>query len=104
MNTTRPPFKLARRVALAHAGVVVAVAALALPALGCVTVKPQQRAILADPTMLFDDDARRAARSGARALRTVRRPTAATASRAEAAVATDHRRAARSRSNAGDWR
>lgn len=25
---------------------------------GCVTVKPQQRATLADPTMLFDDDAR----------------------------------------------
>jgi hypothetical protein len=24
--------------------------------LGCVTVKPQQRAILADPTMVFDGD------------------------------------------------
>ena len=33
-----------------------------LPALGalggCVTVKPQDHATLADPTMLFDDDAR----------------------------------------------
>lgn len=25
---------------------------------GCVTVKPQERATLADPTMRFDDDAR----------------------------------------------
>jgi hypothetical protein len=32
--------------------------ALALGLGGCVTVKPQQRATLADPTMLFDDDAR----------------------------------------------
>jgi len=30
---------------------------LALSASACVTVKPQQRAILADPTMVFDDDA-----------------------------------------------
>jgi hypothetical protein len=31
--------------------------ALVLPLAGCVTVKPQQRATLADPTMTFDDDA-----------------------------------------------
>jgi hypothetical protein len=29
---------------------------LALCALACVTVKPQQRAILADPSMVFDGD------------------------------------------------
>jgi hypothetical protein len=28
---------------------------------GCVTVKPQEHAILADPTMSFDDDARQRA-------------------------------------------
>ena len=30
---------------------------LLLGASACVTVKPQQRATLADPTMVFDDDA-----------------------------------------------
>jgi hypothetical protein len=30
---------------------------LALSASACVTVKPQQRATLADPSMVFDDDA-----------------------------------------------
>jgi Domain of unknown function (DUF4266) len=29
---------------------------IASSALACVTVKPQQRAILADPTMVFDGD------------------------------------------------
>ena len=37
----------------------VALAAVMLGALGgCVTVKPQEHATLADPTMRFDDDAR----------------------------------------------
>jgi hypothetical protein len=35
------------------------ISAFALGSLsGCVTVKPQEHAILADPTMRFDDDAR----------------------------------------------
>ena len=34
-----------------------AVIGLALSASACVTVKPQQRATLADPSMVFDDDA-----------------------------------------------
>ena len=33
-------------------------AALAVIGAGCVTVKPQEHATLADPTMRFDDDAR----------------------------------------------
>jgi hypothetical protein len=33
-------------------------ALLFLAVAGCVTVKPQQRATLADPSMRFDDDAR----------------------------------------------
>ncbi len=37
----------------------VGLACLSLAALaGCVTVKPQEHATLADPTMRFDDDAR----------------------------------------------
>jgi hypothetical protein len=35
--------------------------ALMLTQGACVTVKPQQRAILADPSMRFDDDARQEA-------------------------------------------
>ncbi len=31
-------------------------AALGLGAAGCVTVRPEQRAVLADPTMQFDSD------------------------------------------------
>jgi hypothetical protein len=58
MKTTRPPSKLALRGPTARATVLVAFVAIALPALGCVTVKPQDHATLADPTMLFDDDAR----------------------------------------------
>jgi hypothetical protein len=37
---------------------VAAVASIASALAGCVTVKPQQRATLADPCMRFDDDAR----------------------------------------------
>jgi hypothetical protein len=40
-----------------HVFVVLAIGALVLSQSGCVTVKPQQRAILADPSMRFDDDA-----------------------------------------------
>jgi hypothetical protein len=35
-----------------------AIVALALPSIGCATVAPEQRAILADPTMQFDSDAK----------------------------------------------
>ncbi|HEY6078326.1 MAG TPA: DUF4266 domain-containing protein [Polyangiaceae bacterium] len=37
-------------------GFVVGVTALALSAAGCVTVRPEQRAVLADPSMQFDAD------------------------------------------------
>lgn len=40
-----------------RAGSVVAVLAVILGATGCVTVRPEQRAVLADPTMQFDADA-----------------------------------------------
>ena len=42
--------------------VVVSVASIS--AEGCVTVKPQEHATLADPTMRFDDDARARAQMG----------------------------------------
>jgi len=37
-------------------GFVVCAWALALSAAGCVTVRPEQRAVLADPSMQFDAD------------------------------------------------
>jgi hypothetical protein len=39
-----------------HVFVVLLVGVGALSQSGCVTVKPQQRSILADPSMRFDDD------------------------------------------------
>lgn len=38
-----------------------AAAVWALPAAGCVTVRPEQRAVLADPVMQFQGDTRAAA-------------------------------------------
>jgi hypothetical protein len=59
MKTILPRRLNLARVARGHAGAVVVLAAiLSEGALGCVTVKPQDHATLADPTMLFDDDAR----------------------------------------------
>ena len=47
-----------RTILLANLARGLALVLLAAASAGCVTVKPQQRATLADPTMLFDDDAR----------------------------------------------
>jgi hypothetical protein len=45
-----------KTILLAFSAVVVTATSAALG--GCVTVKPQEHATLADPTMRFDDDAR----------------------------------------------
>lgn len=47
-----------RRLALrwGHLGLGLALAGLALGGSGCATVRPEQRAVLADPTMQFDND------------------------------------------------
>jgi hypothetical protein len=59
MKTILPRRLGLARVARGRAGAVVVLGAvLSQGALGCVTVKPQDHATLADPTMLFDDDAR----------------------------------------------
>ena len=71
-----------RTILLACVGVAV-VGALA----GCATVKPQEHATLADPTMRFDDDAHERAQWITRST-TAKARTAATASPAEGAVAT----------------
>jgi hypothetical protein len=49
-----------RRVALRRAGAALAIAA-SFMANACVTVRPEQRAILADPIMQFQGDVREAA-------------------------------------------
>ncbi len=41
---------------LTQIGLALGLLALALGASGCATVRPEQRAVLADPTMQFDND------------------------------------------------
>jgi hypothetical protein len=44
------------RIEMKQLAAIIAIATLAALSSGCVTVRPEQRAVLADPTMQFDND------------------------------------------------